>query len=65
MASTMNPLERKARASFIKGFFIALLIGILIIAFLALQLFNKIEENIFSKDCFSFEEKCNIWRNID
>ena len=42
MASTMNPLERKARASFIKGFFIALLIGILIIAFLALQLFNKI-----------------------
>ena len=44
MASTMNPLERKARASFIKGFFIALLIGILIIAFLALQLFNKITE---------------------
>ena len=44
MASTMNPLERKARASFIKGFFIALLIGILIVAFLALQLFNKITE---------------------
>ena len=42
MASTMNPLERKARASFIKGFFIALLIGILIIAFLGLQLFNRI-----------------------
>ena len=42
MASTMNPLERKARASFIKGFFIALLIGILIVAFLALQLLENL-----------------------
>ena len=42
MASTMNPLERKARASFMKGFLLALLIGVLIIAFLGLQLFNKI-----------------------
>lgn len=36
--ATMNPLERKARNSFIKGLAIAGVIGILIIAFLIVQL---------------------------
>ena len=44
--ATLNPLEQKARSSFIKGFVIALLIGIAASAFLGLQLYKKIgEEN--------------------
>lgn len=44
--ATMNPLEQKARSSFIKGFIIALLIGIIIAGFLGMELYKKIgEEN--------------------
>lgn len=42
--ATLNPLEQKARSSFIKGFVIALLIGILVSAYLGLQLYQKIGE---------------------
>ena len=36
----LNPLEQKARSSFIKGVLIASIIGIAIIAFLAYQIYN-------------------------
>ena len=42
--ATLNPLEQKARSSFIKGFVIALLIGILVSGFLGMQLYKKIGE---------------------
>ena len=44
--ATMNPLEQKARSSFIKGFVIALLIGIIISGFLGYRIYfmNKAEE---------------------
>ena len=42
--ATLNPLEQKARSSFIKGFVIALLIGILASGFLGMQLYKKIGE---------------------
>ena len=44
--ATMNPLEQKARSSFIKGFIIALLIGIIISGFLGYRIYfmNKAEE---------------------
>lgn len=42
--ATLNPLEQKARSSFIKGFVIALLIGILVAGFLGMQLYKKIGE---------------------
>lgn len=38
--ATLNPLEQKARSSFIKGVLIASIIGIAIIAFLAYQIYN-------------------------
>ena len=37
--ATMNPLEQKARSSFIKGFVIALLIGIIISGFLGYRIY--------------------------
>ena len=44
--ATMNPLEQKARSSFIKGFVIALLIGIIISGFLGYRIYfmKKAEE---------------------
>lgn len=42
--ATLNPLEQKARSSFIKGFVIALLIGILASGLLGMQLYKKIGE---------------------
>lgn len=38
--STLNPLEQKARSSFIKGLLIATIIGLAIIAFLAYQIYS-------------------------
>ena len=38
--ATLNPLEQKARSSFIKGVLITAIIGIAIIAFLAYQLYT-------------------------
>lgn len=38
--ATLNPLEQKARSSFIKGFILAIFIGILIAGFLGMQLFK-------------------------
>lgn len=51
MASTMNPLERKARISFIKGFSIAIFLGIIVIAILVMQLvrLNMEEKERLSK----------------
>lgn len=44
--ATMNPLEQKARSSFLKGLAIALVIGILVSGFLGMQIFKmKGEEN--------------------
>ena len=43
---TMNPLEKKARSSFIKGLLIAGLIGIIVIVILTVQIFKmRGEEN--------------------
>ena len=42
--ATLNPLEQKARASFIKGFVIALLIGLLVSAGLGVLYFQKLNE---------------------
>ena len=38
--ATMNPLERKARGSFIKGIVVAGLIGIIAVAILVIQIIN-------------------------
>ena len=44
--ATMNPLEKKARSSFIKGLLIARLIGIIVIVILTVQIFKmRGEEN--------------------
>ena len=44
--ATMNPLEKKARSSFIKGLLIAGLIGIIVIVILTVQIFKmRGEEN--------------------
>ena len=42
--ATLNPLEQKARSSFIKGILIASVIGIAIIAFLAYQIYTMQQE---------------------
>ena len=39
--ATLNPLEQKARSSFIKGFLLAILIGLVVAGFLGMQLFKK------------------------
>lgn len=47
--ATMNPLERKARSSFIKGIVIAGLIGLIGIVILVIQIMNmKAEEKEIS-----------------
>ncbi len=38
--ATLNPLEQKARSSFIKGFIVAIFIGLIIAGFLGMQLFQ-------------------------
>ena len=42
--AALNPLEQKARSSFIKGFVIAFLIGILVAGFLGMQLYKMVGE---------------------
>lgn len=38
--STLNPLEQKARSSFIKGILVAAVIGAIIIGFLGMQIYQ-------------------------
>lgn len=44
MAGAMNPLERKARMSFIKGVLLATLIGILVVILLGYKIYNMNEK---------------------